>query len=119
MHVVMHVRPHLNVFQTVRLLVPWVEIKLELFCNTSRTSIVAKCLVTLKAEDLKVKLYLCHVTLNANVYKDLKEKHEADSHLAWYPVVHKDTTMFEKDDVFVSPQSYHCGIGRLPSRNSG
>ena len=85
--VIMHVRPHLDAFWTGPLLVPWVEIKLVLFCNTPEffmygTTLAAKCMVTLKAKDLKVKWYLCCVSLNTNVYNELKEQREADGHPA-------------------------------------
>ena len=120
----MHVHPHLGAFRTGRLLVPWVEIKLELFCNTPEffmfgTTIAAKRLVTLKAEDLKVKLYLCHVSFNTNVYNELKEKREAHGHPARYPVVRSIMRTFafaEKDDVFVGRNPDCMIVGLVDSR---
>ena len=66
----MHVQSHLGAFWTGRLLVRYVKIKSELFCNTPEffmfgAKSTAKRGVTLKANDLKVKLYLCGVSLNA------------------------------------------------------
>ena len=60
-HVLLHVRPHLDAFQTGSVLVPYVEIKLELFCNTPEfflfgSKSTAKRSVTLDAADLNVKL---------------------------------------------------------------
>ena len=75
---VMHVRPHLDAFRIARFLVPWVEINLGLFCNTPefflfRSKPTVKLGVTLKADKLKVNLYLSRVALNDNVYNTLKE----------------------------------------------
>ena len=79
----MQVFPHLDAFQTGQLLVPFMEIKLELFCNNPDFFLfgfnsTAKYHVTLMADDLKVKLYSCHVSLKDSVYNTFK----VDSQLA-------------------------------------
>ena len=68
---------------------PYVEIKLELFCNMPEVFLLggkstAKHNVTLTVDDLKVKLYLCLMSLNASVYNTLKENGQLAGQLARY-----------------------------------
>ena len=65
------------------------------------------------------------MSLDANVYNELKEKKEANGHLAWYPVVRSmirtfafagDSTKFEKDGVFVGQISDRMIVGLVDSR---
>ena len=81
--------------------------------------------VKFTAKDLKVKLHLCRVCLEDNVYNELKEKREADGQPAWYPVVRSmirtvafagDTSKSEKDDVFVGRVPDRMIVGLVDSR---
>ena len=63
-----------------------------MFCTTPEfflfgSSIDGKRNVMLTADDFKVKLYLCRVSLNDNVYNESKEKPKANSQVAWHLVV--------------------------------
>ena len=107
----MYLGPHLDTFKTGRLLVPHVKIKLKLFCNTPDFILFdSKWSITLIDADLKVKLYLCRVSLNVFVCNMLHAKLQAICQPARYPVVSSEictfafdgnTAKFEKDDVFV------------------
>ena len=117
------IRPHLDAFQTGRALVPQVEINLQLYFNspdffmfgtpTSGTGV--KKFVTLGRDNVKVKLHLCHLALNASVFTSL-QKQRMSGRWAKYPVVRSEirtfffngnTTKFQEDNVFV---------GRVPDR---
>ena len=128
--VIMHVHPHLDAFRTGRLLVPPVEIKLELFCNAPDVFLfgdksMSKRSITVTDADLNVKLYLCHLSLNTSMYNTLKAKCQVIGQLARYPVVRSkihtfaftgDTTKFQKDDVFVGEMPDRMFVGLLDSR---
>ena len=117
--VLLQVRPHLDAFHTSRLLVPYIENKLELFCNTPDFFLIggkptAKKPITLTDADLNVKLYLC----------SRSDKRQAIGRPARYPVVCSkirtftlagDTTKFEKDDVFMSELPVRMIVGLLDS----
>ena len=76
------VHPHLEAFCTGRVLLPGVEIFLELFCNrpefflfgTNSSGVGVKCQVTLSQGDLKVTLHLCGLSLNPSIYNALQAK---------------------------------------------
>lgn len=117
------IRPHLPVFSSGRLLVPGVELKLDLHLNTSsqlffQTANLAvaatRKLPIITADDIKVQLLLKHVTLNAKTYLDLQRKRASGKAMVHYPVVRGDirtfsiptgSTRWEQDNLF---------LGRLP-----
>ena len=74
--------PHLEAFRTGHVLVPGVDIVLELFCNcpssfcfgTNTSGVGVKRQVTLSQGELKVTLHLCRFSLNSSVYNALQAK---------------------------------------------
>ena len=66
--------PHIEVFHLNKLLVPNVQIVIQMYFNSPAlwtmkyTGGVAYCW---NVEDIKVKLYLCQVRLNPSVYREL------------------------------------------------
>ena len=113
--VILLVRPHLDEFHTDRLLIPRVEITLELFCNRPDIFLFgskskAKHSITLTDADLNAKLYLPSVSLNLSVCNTLQAKLQAIGRLARYPVVQK------QDPIFGASQSSTCA--RIYSRRA-
>ena len=128
------VHPHLEAFHTGRLLVPGVEMVLELFCNspdffifgTKTSGTGVKRMITLDQTDLKVTLHLCRVSLNPTVYAALQAERKTKRKTAKYPVVRSEirsfsfdgrTTRFTEDNVFLGKgaRSGDCGHGGQPS----
>ena len=118
------VHPHLEAFHTGRLLVPGLEMVLELFCNspdffifgTKTSGTGVKRMITLDQTDLKVTLHLCRVSLNPTVYAALQAERKTKRKTAKYPVVRSEirsfsfdgrTSRFTEDNVF---------LGKMPDR---
>ena len=117
------IRPHLPVFSSGRLLVPGVELKLDLHLNPSSqlffqtanlNAAGTRKLPVITANGIKVQLLLKHVTLNAKTYMDLQKKRTSGKALVHYPVVRGDIRTFsiplgssrwEQDNLF---------LGRIP-----
>ena len=86
---------HLEAFRIECVLVPGVEIVLELFCNrpelflfgTNTSGAGVKLQVTLSEGDLKVSLHLFRLSLNPLVYNALQAKRKVKEQWANYPVV--------------------------------
>ena len=127
------VHPHLEAFRTGRVLVPGVEIVLELFCNrpefflfgTNTSGVGVKRQVTLSEGDLKVTLHLCCLCLNPSVYNALQAKRKVKEQWANYPVVRSEirtfsfdgrTTKFMEDNLFVGRVPDRMIVGLLDSR---
>ena len=90
------IRPHLPVFSSGRLLVPGVELKLDLHLNpmsqllfqTGNLNVAATRKVPIiTANDIKVTLILKKVTLNAKIYMDLQKRRTSGKTIVHYPVV--------------------------------
>ncbi|XP_068735233.1 uncharacterized protein F54H12.2-like [Montipora capricornis] len=126
------VHPHLEAFHTGRVLVPGVEIVLELFCNrpefflfgTNTSGAGVKRQVTLSQGDLKVTLHLCRLSLNLSIHNALQAKRKVKEQWASYPVVPSEirtflfdgqTTKIMEDDVFVGWVPDRIIVGLLDS----
>ncbi|CAH3021199.1 unnamed protein product, partial [Porites evermanni] len=119
------IRPHLPPLKTGKLLVPNIQMDLELFLNPNtvyllgtpnKGTLVAKKFPAIHPEDIKVTLLMRKVTLNASVYVRLQKERQLGKQIARYPVVRSEilafsfdgrTTQWEQDNVFV---------GRFPDR---
>ena len=117
------IRPHLPVFTSGRLLVPGVELKLELHLNpmsqilfqtSNLTNTATRKTPVFSSDDIKVTLLLKKVTLNAKVYMDLQRRRTSGKTIVHYPVLKSDIRTFsihqgssrrEEDNVF---------LGRVP-----
>ena len=117
------IRPHLPVFSRGRLLVPGVELKLDLHLNpmsqllfqtANLDNAATRKVPILTADDIKVNLILKKVTLNAKIYMDLQKRRTSGKTIVHYPVVRGDIrtfsiptgqTRWEQDNLF---------LGRIP-----
>ena len=117
------IRPHLPVFSSGRLLVPGVELKLDLHLNpmsqllfqtANLDNAATRKVPILTADDIKVNLILKKVTLNAKIYMDLQKRRTSGKTIVHYPVVRGDIrtfsiptgqTRWEQDNLF---------LGRIP-----
>lgn len=116
--------PHLAAMRTGRLLVPRVEIVMELFCNTpdfflfgTKTSGTGvKRYVTLGREDIKVTFHLCRVNLNVSVGNALMTKIDVKGQMANYPMVKSQIRTFSFDGKTTLWTEDQLFTGRLPDR---
>ena len=117
------IRPHLPVFTSGRLLVPGVEIKLDLHLNPmsqllfqtgNLANAATRKVPIISPADIKVTLILKKVTLNAKLYLDLQKRRASAKTIVHYPVVKSDIrtfsipmgqTRWEQDNLF---------LGRVP-----
>lgn len=110
---ILRFRPHVPVFFLSKLLVPGVQIGIEMYLNPPSlwmngiTSLSAK----IDADQLKAKLYLCQVRLNPSKYLSISQARQ-DGAVATYPVVRGDirtfnvqkgTTYYEANNIFPDP----------------
>ena len=113
--------PHLAAMRTGRLLVPRVEMVMQLFCNTPDfflfgTKSTAKKYVTLSREDIKVTFHLCRVQLNVSVGNELMTKIDMRGQMANYPMVKSQIRTFSFDDKTTLWTEDQLFQGRLPDR---
>ena len=131
------VYPHLAPMRTGRLLVPGVELGLDLYLNKpdfymfgtyangTQATGGTKKYVTVGPNELKVTLYLCRMTLNQSVYNTLQTRRRVKNRWANYPVVRTEirtfsfdgnTTKFTQDNVFTGRVPDRILIGLLDSK---
>ena len=114
------IRPHLPVFTSGRLLVPGVELKLDLHLNPMSQLLfqtgnlgnaATRKVPIISSDDIKVTLILKKVTLNAKIYLDLQKRRASGKTIIHYPVVKSDIrtfsipqgqTRWEQDNLFLS-----------------
>ena len=115
------IRPHLEAFHTGRVLVPFVELKLEMYFNSPEffmfgTTSNIKKPVVLSSDNIKGSFHICPLTLNPNVYAELALRRSKHERVAAYPTVRSElrslsfegnSTKFIEDNVF---------LGRVPDR---
>lgn len=116
------IRPHLPVFTSGRLLVPGVEIKMDLHLNpmsqlllqTGNLDDGSRKNPIITAEDIKVKLVLKKVTLNAKVYLSLQQQRTSGKKIVHYPVVRGDIRTFSIPTGFTRWEQDNLFLGRVP-----
>ena len=116
------IRPHLPVFSSGRLLVPGVELKLDLHFNpmsqilfqTPNLDTNARKNPIITANDIKVTLILKKVTLNAKTYMDLQKKRTSGKTIVHYPVVRGDIRTFSIPTGFTRWEQDNLFLGRIP-----
>ena len=116
------IRPHLPVFTSGRLLVPGVELKMDLHLNpmtqllfqTPNLTSGARKNPIITADDIKVTLILKKVTLNAKVYLDLQQQRTSGKSVVHYPVVRGDIRTFSIPTGFTRWEQDNIFLGRLP-----
>ena len=89
--------PHIEVFHLSKLLVPQVQIGIQLYFNPPEVwSMQYQGAVTfrLAAEDIKVRLYLCQVRVNPSIYLELTGGLDSGKQMATYPTVRSETRTY-------------------------
>ena len=117
------IRPHLPVFTSGRLLVPGVEIKLDLHLNPmtqllfqtgNLTNTATRKVPIISPADIKVTLILKKVTLNAKLYLDLQKKRASGKTIVHYPVVKSDIRTFSIPQGQTRWEQDNLFLGRIP-----
>lgn len=114
---VLRFRPHIEVFQLSKLLVPRVQIGIQMYFNSPDLFLDGVGSAgRLLPEDIKVRLYLCQLRLNPSVYRALMSKMSVDRELVTYPTVRSEIRTFNMQG---NQQRYECNNlfqGRIPNR---
>ena len=117
------IRPHLPVFTGGRLLVPGVELKLDLHLNPMsqllfQTGNLANAATrktpVFSPDDIKVTLLLKKVTLNAKVYMDLQRRRTSAKTIVHYPVLKSDIRTFSIPQGQTRWEQDNLFLGRVP-----
>ena len=83
--------PHIEVFHHNKLLIPQVQIKIQMYFNPPALWSMqyhGANTFRLNADDIKVKLYLCQIRVNPSVYRKLKMS--ASNNIVSYPTVRSE-----------------------------
>ena len=114
---VLRFTPHIEVFHLNKLLVPGVQIGIQLYFNSPNLFLngvnVAR---RLTHENVKVRIYLCQVRLNPSVYRELMTKMSVNRTIVAYPTVRSEIRSFNMQE---NQQRYECNNlfqGRIPNR---
>ena len=114
---VLRFRPLIEVFQLSKLLVPRVQIGIQMYFNSPDLFLDGVGHAgRLLPEDIKVRLYLCQLRLNPSVYRALMSKMSVDRELVTYPTVRSEIRTFNMQG---NQQRYECNNlfqGRIPNR---
>ena len=117
------IRPHLPVLTSGRLLVPGVELKLDLHLNpmsqllfqsANLANAATRKTPILSADDIKVTLLLKKVTLNAKVYMDLQKRRTTGKTIVHYPVQKSDIRTFSIPQGQTRWEQDNLFLGRVP-----
>ena len=85
--------PHIEVFHTNKLLIPNVQLGIQLYFNSADLwcrAFQGANAFRLLAEDIKLKMYLCQVRLNPDIYISLMSEIDSGKNLVSYPMVRSD-----------------------------
>ena len=125
-------RPYLPTFHTGKIMVPRMEMNLELYFNspdfytfstlTSGTGV--KRYVQLREQDVDITFHLCRLSLNPDVYASLESQRKLQRMVVKYPVVRNEicsftfsvtTTMWMQDNLFLGKVAQRMIVGVLES----
>ena len=110
-------KPHVEVFHLSKLLVPRVQINIQMYLNSPDLFLDGVGLAgQLTSENLKLRMYLCQVRLNEAIYRKLTETIQVDRHIASYPTVRSEIRTFNMQG---NQARYECNNlfqGRIPNR---
>ena len=114
---VLRFKPHIEVFHLNKLLVPRVQIGIQMYFNSPALFLngVGEA-GRMTTEDVTVRMYLCQVRLNPTTYRNLMTKMEVEKALVAYPTVRSEIRTFNMQG---NQQQYECNNlfqGRVPNR---
>ena len=111
--------PHIEVFHTNKLLIPNVQLGIQLYFNSadlwSRAFEGANAF-RLLAEDIKLKMYLCQVRLNPDMYISLMREIDSGKNLVSYPMVRSDIRTYNVTNNTLHYEINNPFQSRLPNR---
>ena len=109
--------PHIEVFHLNKLLVPGVQIGIQMYFNSPNLFLNGVNVAgRLTHENVKVRMYLCQVRLNPRVYRELMTKMSVNRTIVAYPTVRSEIRTFNMQG---NQQRYECNNlfqGRIPNR---
>ena len=94
---VLYLVPHIEVFHLSKLLIPQVQISVQLYFNPPAVwSMLYQGAVAfrLAPEDIKARLYLCQVRVTTSIYLELMGGLESGKQLATYPTVRSEVRTY-------------------------
>ena len=87
--------PHLEVFHTVKVLVPGVEIKMKFHFNSPNLFLNGVALAgRLMEGDVRLRFHLCQLRLNETVYRNFSVQRHNEKELATHPTVRSEIRTF-------------------------
>lgn len=114
---VLRFTPHIEVFHLNKLLVPGVQIGIQMYFNSPNLFLNGVNVAgRLTHEEVKVRMYLCQVRLNPSVYRELMTKMNVNRTIVAYPTVRSEIRTFNMQG---NQQRYECNNlfqGRIPNR---
>ena len=114
---VLRFTPHIEVFHLNKLLVPGVQIGIQMYFNSPNLFLNGVNVAgRLTHENVKVRMYLCQVRLNPSVYRELMTKMNVNRSIVAYPTVRSEIRTFNMQG---NQQRYECNNlfqGRIPNR---
>ena len=85
--------PHIEVFQLSKLLIPRVKIGIQMYFNSPSLwymKYAGAIAYRLNVEDIKIKLFLCQVRLDASIYRELMISMDRGDRVVSYPAVRSE-----------------------------
>ncbi|KAL9982831.1 hypothetical protein ACROYT_G004940 [Oculina patagonica] len=114
---VLRFKPLIEVFHLSKLLVPRVQIGIQMYFNSPDVFLNGVDLARkLTAEEVKVRMYLCQVRLNPTTYRRLMDEMTTKSQVVSYPTVRSEIRTFNMQG---DQRRYECTNlfqGRIPNR---
>ena len=117
--VILRFKPYLEVFNLSKLLVPGVQMQIQMYLNSheiwSQTHAGARHVRDITTDDLKVTLFLCQKKVEPSVYRSLMTQFTGSKKVA-YPVVRSEIRTYNHagdSQVFEAHNVFH---GQLPTR---
>ena len=103
---VLRFTPHIKVFRLNKLLVPGVQIGIQMYFNSPNLFLNdVNVADRLMHENVKVRMYLCQVRVNPSVYRELIMKLNVDRSIVAYPTVRSEIRTFNMQG---NQQRYEC-----------
>ena len=109
--------PHLEVFDTGKVLVPGVEIKMKFYFNSPNLFLNGVALAGRLIEgDVKLRFHLCRLRLNETVYRNLSVQRHNGKQLATYPTLRSEIRTFSMQGNLTRFDMPNLFQNRVPDR---